>query len=444
MFNNRFAGMNITKIVSLFLSLLLLFDSSSILLARAGTAVTLNENLSTSTPLHTGFNLENLQGLLSADMEIQKDSSIDISKPLVFLVRDLHCNKEAQLKISSAIKKICDKASVGLVLLEGATGLFNIELIRAFPGEKARRQIGRKFLEEGCITGAEYAVMNMDINKQVSLFGAEDAMLYMENLEIFRNVHSRLKENNTIIESVNGLFSGLEEKAFSGSMKKWFQAYKKFNEGSRSLKEVVKLVESTKDKRSYKHLSKDIDLLTEIFEKTELVDKSGLDREREALFREFEARLVKEELTGLVKLNLMYRLGQINTGIYLEELGKKANSIKRPFKKYYPQLELWKEIETTYSKLDIPKLSSDLESVIRRHLEELARENEVTDILNAFEEWLVVKDLIELKLRREQLEKIETLTYSSFAEDCRELAEKYGLENSAGHFRRNGNTANRS
>ncbi|MFC1566795.1 hypothetical protein ACFL4A_03020, partial [bacterium] len=86
----------------------------------------------------------------------EKFTSADKRK--IYIIPDLHCNKEVQRMIEKIIEKIMRKHEKKNVCIgvEGASGRFDVRRIKDFiPHKEEREKIVEKLVDEGYIGGAE-------------------------------------------------------------------------------------------------------------------------------------------------------------------------------------------------------------------------------------------------------------------------------------------------
>ncbi|MDP8217968.1 MAG: hypothetical protein P9M03_04515, partial [Candidatus Theseobacter exili] len=231
------------KFIAVVISVSMLLDWSVL----AGLSVAHAEVQLASSPVISASKVEfvpaQIKELLNGCMRIEGEWISPENNRTMFLIRDLHCHEEAQLCISSAIKKLQKKMGTGLVFLEGAEGAFNLQLFSAFPVAEIRDKVSRDFMREGCITGAEYAALSSGINSGFRLYGVENSSLYVENLKVFRTVRELISNSSSIFETVDGVFNDISERVFSERLQELFRIRKMFREGNGKIKDAVSILE---------------------------------------------------------------------------------------------------------------------------------------------------------------------------------------------------------
>lgn len=118
-------------------------------------------------------------------------------RALVIHLQDLHTHPAAQRHLGELVGHVRDRLGIGLVALEGASGLCDTTLYSDFPDPPTTARIARLFLEEGLFTGAElYAITHPGA---VTLWGVEDEAAYLEHLKTYQQGATRQAEAEATI-----------------------------------------------------------------------------------------------------------------------------------------------------------------------------------------------------------------------------------------------------
>jgi len=100
---------------------------------------------------------------------------------LVIHIQDLHCNFEVQSNIAGMIDHLAGRLGVGLVALEGASQPINVRKLSAFPDAEVKREVGKYFMQQGRVSGAEYYAATG--RRSVRLVGIETPEHYRQGRE---------------------------------------------------------------------------------------------------------------------------------------------------------------------------------------------------------------------------------------------------------------------
>lgn len=139
--------------------------------------------------------------------------TIDTSKsPSVILVKDTHCNYEAQTNISKILEILIRDYKIDLICVEGAEGLVDTSIFSSYPDQKTREDVTNKYLKKGYLTASEALSIAKAKSLPFTIYGVEDTKLYLENFKEFRNTIGNLGETKRYIELVSNLISNLKQK----------------------------------------------------------------------------------------------------------------------------------------------------------------------------------------------------------------------------------------
>ncbi len=325
------------------------------------------------------------------------------------LIRDIHCQAQAQERIAITLEQLARENLLDQVLVEGASGPVQTLLYEIFPDKDARTQVARKFLRQGLLTGAEFSKIVMGLKNETSLYGVEEPHLYSENFKAFhlcRKYAESLKEG---VSAIDAWLQSLKDKAYSSDLKRIDQFSKSLHSNSPKWQEWVKELEFIF--KSHPHLlaktSSLKDFLT-FFQETNAFDSKEAQTQLDQLIKDLQTRLSPNAFKEIVKITLEYRLGHIKADEYLAQLKQnyeKENSVQKDlFQKEYPQLQTWLSISQKEKKFDFDVLWNELISFVQGFLYEQARLEKVEDIADFDETWKIFKKLIRLELTRRELE----------------------------------------
>ena len=340
----------------------------------------------------------------------------------LLLIRDLHCQKEAQLRIAKAIRLLRKKTGISSVFLEGAEGKLRTVLFESFPDARIRRDVGKRFLEEGFLTGAEYAAIEMGIKENLSLYGVEDTSLYLKNLKAFRNTRQIFAALQQITDSIDVWIEQSKNRLFSEEMKTLDKIRSMLDgEGMDLKKALMDLFALLNWQKSELSDAGDenrilVDAL-QMYSFSESLDVDLAEAELKKLVSVLEKNLVAEDLKMLAKKAIQYRLGQIRASEYLKSLKDLyfENDIRpEPFSAVYPNLEQWLMLTVKQENLDIESVWKRLEAVVEQTRRSFSQKEGLTDLVFLDDQWRSVKKLIQLQLTRKDLSRLESARAGDF------------------------------
>ena len=297
--------------VSVLLTGVLIIDPSSVLLlanrnAHAQSAASAPDRVSEVIPL---------PGML-----LEKRFDAGGGREL-FLLRDLHCQEDAQLAIAEAIHHLHSRTGIRKVFLEGAEGPVETLFFRAFPDQKVRSRVGRQFLREGYLTGAEFAAIKLGVEQGLDLYGVEDAQLYLENFKVFRKSKKEYNRQKEEIAAVNKTLKEMQQQVFSPELYSLVEIKNSLCNGHLNIKGAVSEIHTVLGARG-ETLKKwsSLEQAHALFAIEAQIDKERTAAEQAILIGELETSLAPDELGLVVRNTLEYRLGKIGLKTYLHFL----------------------------------------------------------------------------------------------------------------------------
>ncbi|MCK5242819.1 hypothetical protein KAR34_10235, partial [bacterium] len=100
---------------------------------------------------------------------------------LVIYIEDLHCNYEVQDNIARIIDYLANHHNLRVVGIEGASHTVNVSKLSTFPVESVKKEVGRYFMRQGKISGAEFYAATG--RRPIVLEGIENAAYYQAGRE---------------------------------------------------------------------------------------------------------------------------------------------------------------------------------------------------------------------------------------------------------------------
>ncbi|MCL2485592.1 MAG: AarF/UbiB family protein [Endomicrobia bacterium] len=146
---------------------------------------------------------------------IFKDFSVvqtpaDLSKPVVFLIQDLHCHKETQIKIANFIESSANKYGIRSVFVEGASLEASLtgSLLENIEDASLKQKLIESMLNSGKLTGAEYYKLTK--NGTVALIGIEDEIAYNQNLARLEVLQKSKNNIDNIIKTMDARLTDIQ------------------------------------------------------------------------------------------------------------------------------------------------------------------------------------------------------------------------------------------
>ncbi|MDP8217575.1 MAG: phosphoglycerate kinase, partial [Candidatus Theseobacter exili] len=357
-------------------------------------------------------------------------------KQNLILIRDLHCQEEAQTKIAEAIQYARKEGNIKRVFLEGAEGDVGTLFYKAFPSASVRRKTGLEFMRKGYLSGAEFATVKLGISNGVSLYGVEDAALYLDNFRSFRHVKNEMDKISDENERIDLFLDAAQKDNLSSDLYALLTLDKKIQEGNLELKETLTQIGSILDKRGlslngYPNLKKLYSLLNE----DEKISQEIVQHEQTEFIKDMENNLEPDQLKKLVAFTLEYRLGKRNLDSYLKktislynhDIGTRSDFIKK-----YPQLAKWVDLIKKRERINLDESFNEISKFIIDLILKMASEEGVQDIVSVSRQWYMLQKLVKLELDRRDMSLIKEnlddfLDINEFDAKLLKLKAKYKL-----------------
>ena len=172
------------------------------------------------------------------------DESAFNKDSLVVIVQDAHSNSEAQFNLAeiicsllSQIKNSDAESNVPFIGIEGAVGEYDLKSLREFPVAEAKAVVGKQFVKDGKLLGAELASIIAD--GDFTLYGLEDQDLFQSDFKAFYDVAQNQAELEKGLSLIEGRLFVLKEQLFSEKLKAFDNNALQFENGQTEIMEYI-------------------------------------------------------------------------------------------------------------------------------------------------------------------------------------------------------------
>ncbi len=372
----------------------------------------------------------------------------------IFLIRDLHCQPQAQLKVARGIEKFCELAGVSKVFIEGASDEINMDLYQAFPDAKIRHLVALHFLEKGYLTGPEFLSMEMGNKSQFKLYGVENSKLYLENFDAFQKIKSFYKKNKKIIEQVSEKLKSLKKEKISKNLNNFMDQWEAWQNGELSLPDFLARVEPLiKEKGQNIEGSQKILKWCSWIKEAKGLNSPKIQQELNSFLHEMEKKLTQESLKNLapyrglslqdylyetakarkrlknlVEKTLKYRLGKISPKSYLEyvkRLYENHTQSSKSFDQAFSALAFWYVSLEEGEEMKRSNISKILNRVMDDLTDQWAKEEGSQAFIALYKDWELLKKGFRLEFERNERRQfslwIKKTGWKNFSKDSQEL-----------------------
>lgn len=371
------------------------------------------ERTNTANPLYTnGLSQNDLpRDVFSIPSElgvVQKSWGMDAkTRPWVIHIQDLHVDYEAQKHMSQILEKVyaflknyaSQELDKGLfIAMEGACGPVDPQFFSSFPEAQVREDTSDYFLRQAKFTGPEFfSIIHPDWRPEI--FGIEDAQLYLQNKEVYRQCITSQKSQSAWLQSLRKAEKKLEKK-LSKNGRFFLKKSRQYESGKLSLEKYFYFLKRAADfknsKENYLHLQN----FSHFLALGKKINPDLIERQRNLLTQSFVKRLPKEEWAGWIRKGLEYRLGKIRENQYFEYLESQAG--KASFEEY-PELAQYMRFVKMKSKIDFALVLREIKILESRYAETFFKSFEEKELWKFFKAIQLIKKLLALKLSCQEL-----------------------------------------
>ncbi|MBI2119300.1 MAG: UTP--glucose-1-phosphate uridylyltransferase [Elusimicrobia bacterium] len=370
------------------------------------------------------------QGKISNDLE----GKIEVEAPLVIHIQDAHEIYSVQKNIASLLKGLMD-SGVDLVGVEGSEGkLKGIEKYRRYPDQVTLLGLADYLLKQGLLTGVELAGLGRE-RAEVEFYGVEEKSKYLEQVNSFKKNLRKANEIEKWLKDLELEISFLKEKLYSSQMKELDVWKMQFKNGERNLGEWVRYLEShstfhgsqgrkalgriLEDHRSHQK-SKDpkdkrlqveqgssffsnVQKFLKAWSQEKKLDFKKVEKEQQVLLMALSQKLSDQEITELLEVSLLTRLGKIEQSEFYSFLNEKLDQANL---KINPELEKYIKYLVVVESIDKEQLFKELKKLEESFLKRAVSDRNPVQslLLNLDQDFQLLETALEYKLSPEDYE----------------------------------------
>lgn len=315
-----------------------------------------------------------------------------------YLIKDLHCDFQAQKNIGQIIKLLFRRYDISFVALEGASGLLDTRPLSILPDPSMRDAVLENLLAEGFLTGAEWVAAREKIYGD--FWGAEDKKLYFDNLDVFISTQDHEKEAQSLLASLRMGLQKEKLRRLPIQLYRLDKTFWEYRDGKPNLELLLKRL-NHETKRQEILLPDILQQCLKMFQISKRVDADHLNRDIQEITEAISQKLSKNDLKDFLRRVMLYRLGKISESSFLSELknlADKAGILLGPFRHF----RLHQQRLRIESKLALDDINTALEDSVRQIF---SGENKTwyADTLK----WYQMRDFVSLKLSGKDWEEIK-------------------------------------
>lgn len=243
------------------------------------------------------------------------------SAPLVILIQDAHEIASAQKNIAAMLNHLEEsfgKAGEAPMVIgvEGSVGGYDLGRFRNLKARKAQKTMAQFLLEKSFINGAEYHGMTAEA--EPLLWGIESEEAYLKNVSAYRKGEKSAVEAEKTLNALEASLEPLKQKFLSPELLDFDRAVSDFNRGKITVSDFFGRVARQKEAKSGRY--PEMEKFYRALELEKSLDFKKVESERAELIGILAKKLSKENLSGLLRMSLAYRLGRIGYSSYYQYL----------------------------------------------------------------------------------------------------------------------------
>jgi hypothetical protein len=346
-------------------------------------------------------------------------------KGQVVLIKDAHCNYEAQTNIAKILEILVREYGVSLVAVEGASGELDLSDYGRITDGDFEKEAVDSFVKKGYVSGPEYLNITKYGKLPFGIYGIEDEKLYVENFISFRKTWENVTETKYFVEEVEGICGRLKEKIFSKELLDFDKKAVEYTNNKMSLMDWTTLLKErvTNDKiqmtneaqaPNTENKNKNFNLVLRSIQIEKSIDFKKVEEERTDLIKELEKLLAKEDLKELVQKSLLFKLGKISTVEYYAFLEKSINTFNLRFTT--SNLRRYIHLVKLQSKTDSDKLFNEIDDITCAIKEDMFKNEIERELDSLWHNVRILKKLFCLEMTRKEFEYLDKNRNKFFAD----------------------------
>ncbi|MFC1546567.1 hypothetical protein ACFL4O_02490, partial [bacterium] len=288
----------------------------------------------------------------------------------IYLIQNLHCHAEIQVKIKEIIKSLKEKHREKLkaVGVEGSFGRIDTRILSGIKNEDIKNKTVKYFLERGYLNGAE--LYDIENPGNIELYGLEDKELYLEDFKrLYKSLEYR-EEINPVINRIKKVIERGINLMYIPELKELEQKKKEYEQGKISLNKYIKLI---KTKLSKDKMSSNIENYLQSVEIKNKINKTEAYLEAQYVIRGLEKNLTKEnkEILKRTKNNAeeYYSILKNIVKTINLDLGMNYKNLMQ----YFKYLEYKEKIDETKLIQEIDELEYRIKEEISKGLKDISQ-----------------------------------------------------------------------
>lgn len=360
-----------------------------------------------SDNLLTNLHIPESYGKIEKVNNSNESNSPTQESPQVVLIRDVHCNYEAQSNIAKILNILINDHKIDMICIEGTDGGVDPSRIAAYCDDsKIRQKVTDRYLRNGLLTASEALSINRGVKPGFTIWGVENLRLYLKDYQAFRRTIETNGETTHFVKILSYIISHLKKKLYPEKLQKFDSEINKYEINEIPLTNFIKFLTLTKTLTPRGYPTLDLVLRTIALEEKIYFEK--VENERSALIKHMEQQLSKEDLRELIQKSLLFKLGKISQADYYSYLEDYYRAYGQTSGLPFENLEKYFELVKLQTQIDETVLFRELEIFRESIYADLLPDENARQLHQLDKDVKMVSKIINLEATREDFEYYNT------------------------------------
>ncbi|MFC1546293.1 hypothetical protein ACFL4O_01055 [bacterium] len=211
----------------------------------------------------------------------------------IYLIQNLHCHAETQVKIKEIIKSLKEKHKEDLkaVGVEGSFDRIDTSILSRIRNDEVKEKVVKYFLERGCLNGAE--LYDIENPGKIELYGIEDKELYLEDFKLLYKSFKYRQDIKPVLSRLKKVIERGIRLMYIPELKELEQKKKEYEQGKISLSEYIRFLKTKTLKDKF---SSNINSYLQSVETANKINKNQAHLEAQYIVKRLEKVLSKENM----------------------------------------------------------------------------------------------------------------------------------------------------
>ncbi|MBN2453658.1 MAG: transglycosylase SLT domain-containing protein, partial [Candidatus Omnitrophica bacterium] len=324
------------------------------------------------------------------------------NRQTVIHIQDAHCNYAAQKKIAEIIEYLRREYGVASINLEGGEGAYDLSIFTDIGDKETRRRTADHFMERGVLSGAEYFAANNP--GKISLKGAEDFNLYLDNLRVYRESLKYKDEVDARLDELGRTLAAFKTRVYSKALMDFDMKYLQYKAGNIDLKIYLEYLVDTAlfrgiDLAAYSNLS----LMKKALAEEAGIDFKAANNERDTLIDSLQRKLSRNNMEELVARAVEFKSGKISQKDFYAFLAARASLVNLDIGEF-PSLRKYMAYILTYESADKMKAMDEMDALEAAVKETLFENDDQRELAMLSKNLAILKNIFNISITRADYE----------------------------------------